>query len=54
MPIICCYVSEADEKELLAEAARSGRTVDELAEAAIANACSESRVNHRADCAASD
>lgn len=43
MPSLYCYVSTEDMAELKAEAERSGRQVQELAEAAISNACCEAR-----------
>lgn len=43
MPMLNCYVTEDDMRELLMESQRSGRKVEELAEAAISNAICEAR-----------
>lgn len=43
MPMLQCYVSEDDLRTLQIESDRSGRKVEELAEAAISNAVCEAR-----------
>lgn len=49
MTILHCYVDDETLKILEAESALSGRRIDELAEAAIANAAIEAKVTRQYD-----